>query len=206
MEQKSPFDKFFTPSIKQVPEVFRKQFLLTPENGNKIIFEGIMEEVWHKPKIFKPLFWLMGKLGFFIPYTGENIAARVEIIAEVDKNKQVVHKFKRNFFFPKPTSFNSIMFYDHEKEELAEMLGPFNILYFTWEAAYIAPNTFKFRSSKMAIQILGYKIWLPKFIWICFGFVEFNQFANEDGSTTIDMSVKLPILGDFFGYRGRFRI
>ena len=165
-----------------------------------------MEEVWHRPKWLAPLFWLMGKLGFFIPYVGKHIPARVTITAKQNADGQVLHIFNRHLSFPKPFSFNSTMLYDHKKDELAEMMGPSNLLYFTWVAAFEALNTFTFKSSKMAIQLLGFKIWLPRFLWMWLGEVDFRQTANPDDSTTIELAVRLPLFGDFFGYKGRYRV
>jgi hypothetical protein len=203
----SPFTHIFEIDGVDIPDVFEAQFLHTPDDPYKLRMEGTMHKVWHNPAWLAPLFWLMGKFGLFIPYKGEDIPTTVEITPGHAEDNIPTHAFKRKIYFPKPYEFNTVMLYDPERRQLAEMLGPSYFLYMVWEAAFSPPDTFTFSTDAVALKFGKLKLWLPRWMWIWLGKVEFRQKSHsmDDGLTSLDLVVKHPLFKDFFGYSGSFR-
>jgi hypothetical protein len=203
---KSPFEHIFVQSRHEVPPVFQDQFLFSSDDPHLIILEGEMQHVWHRPKWLKPLFWLMGKLSIFIPYTGENIPTKVTIQSGKNNLGQPTHSFDRHLEFPNPYDFNTVMLFDPERDELAEKLGWKQILYMAWQGNLSKPDEFSFQTKSVALKFGDKKIWLPRWVWICLGEVLFTQKALSENTTSINLVVKHPLLGDFFGYQGIFEV
>ena len=202
----SPFTTIIGPHLDSVPQAFKDQFLYTPEDPYDLILEGVMEEIWHNPRWLRPLFWVMGKLGIFVPYTGRNVQATVTIQAGYDNEGNPYHTFNRHLKFPKPYNFNTIMAYDTKKDHLVEMLGPGGFLYMVWQADFTPQKEFTFKTQAVAIKIGKLKLWLPRWLWIWMGEVSFKQIAisDKDDTSQLEVAVKHPLFDNFFGYRGTF--
>lgn len=205
---RSPFTQIFKTDGADIPPAFRSQFLHTPDDPYKLRLEGTMHKVWHNPAWLGPLFWLMGKFGFFIPYKGEDIPAVVEITPGYIDGHIPTHAFNRQLHFPRPYAFNTVMLYDPGRGKVAEYLGPSGILYMVWDAAFSPPNTFTFSTDAVALRFDKLKLWLPRWMWMLLGKVEFRQTADPTDSdlTSLDLVVKHPFFKDFFGYSGTFKI
>ena len=206
VSMQSPFENIFKLHGDKVPAVFKEQFLYTSDDPYLLVLEGEMLRVWHRPAWLKPLFWLMGKIGVFIPYTGENIPTRVEIRSGIDHMGQPFHSFNRHLDFPKPFSFNTVMLFDFASQELAERLGPKKMLLMTWKAEFSEPDRFSFQTKGVALQFGKKRVILPRWIWIWLGEVFFQQKALTNNTTRIKLLVKHPIFGAFFGYTGVFEV
>jgi hypothetical protein len=207
MKPKSPFEPIFASAQSQVPPAFRDQFLLSEDDPHTVLLAGRMKRVWHNPQWLGPLFWLIGKLGGFVPYQGEDIASSVRITAGTNAQGEPTHVFERHLEFRKPYDFNSVMLWDGKQDALADIIGLGGVLYFTYTSAFTPPDTFTFETKRMAIRLGNLKLWLPRWIWRpMFGKVYFHQKALSDTGFEMDLVIKHPLFGDFFGYEGVFEV
>ncbi|MCL4867879.1 MAG: DUF4166 domain-containing protein [Anaerolineae bacterium] len=204
----TPLAKLFVGQEEHLPLAFKEQFLATPEREYDVVLEGVMHTIWHKPKWLKPLFYLLGKLGILVPKTGENIPTKLEVVPGYLPDGQPYHEWNRTFAFPDPVQFFTRVVYDHQQDNLADLVGPGYRLHMVWQGRYIPPRSFTLETVTNALRIGHTIIYLPKWIWLpLLGRVQFIQTARADAEDTIDVDLRIlhPFLGEVFGYQGTFR-
>src|SRR5256885_17199673 len=67
----SPLEPIF--GRAQVPAAFKAQFLPSVDDPCRIVLEGTLHHVWHRPRWLRPLFQLLGRLHILVPDTGTEI-------------------------------------------------------------------------------------------------------------------------------------
>ena len=60
----SPLEPIFASHEADIPLAFREQFLYSPDDTHRVVLEGKMHHIWHRPKWLLPLFKLVGRLGY----------------------------------------------------------------------------------------------------------------------------------------------
>jgi hypothetical protein len=208
MKPKTPLQKLFEGYESEIPFAFQEQFLATPEREYDIVLEGVMHEIWHRPRWFRPLFWLLGKSGILVPQTGRNVATTLAVIPGYLADGRPYHEWNRTFAFKKPVRFNTAVIYDTTYQNIADLVGPGRRLHMVWDGKFTPPRSFTLDTIANAIRVRGRVYYLPKWLWAALlGRVKFIQqaHADEDDKVDVDLRIVHPILGEVFGYRGTFR-
>jgi len=205
----SPLEPIFAFERESVPPAFRAQFLHSPDDPFRVVLEGRLHEIWHKPRWLKPLFWALGQAGILVPKSGHNIPSTLEVIPARHPNGEPYHRWNRTLQFTPPVHFNTTIVYDPETRYVADLVGPHDFLYLVWKAKFWPPSTFTLDTEACAAQIGRQKLWLPRWLWpLLLGVVRFVQKADLDTEDTvhIELIISHPLFGDFFGYTGTFHV
>src|SRR5436309_1190675 len=76
----SPLEPIF--GRAQAPAAFKAQFLHSVDDPCRIVLEGTLHHVWHRPGWLRPLFQLLGRLHILVPDTGTEIPTTLEVIGQ----------------------------------------------------------------------------------------------------------------------------
>lgn len=207
----SPLEPVFAAHEAEMPFAFREQFLASPDAAFDVVLRGQMHRIWRRPRWLAPLFKALGRARILVPETGRNIPTVLRVLARRNAAGRPYHVWHRTFWFPgrRPLPFPTTIIYDPAIEQVVDLVGPNNILYMVWKARFTPPDTFTLDTHSIAVQLRGRRIWLPRLIWRwAFGVVRFVQRAdrNREGTVHIELIIRHPLLGDFFGYNGTFRV
>ena len=196
----SPFERDL--EFKNIPEVFRQQYLYSVDDPYTIIFEGEADRVWHKPRWLTPFFWFLTWFQIFFPETGENIPTQLHIIGGRDSLRQPFHKWNRTFHFKRDRYFNAVMAYDEKVKAVIEKMGPFGFLQIFWKIEFFHPNRLTISSVKCCMDFRIFRLFLPLFLYPT---VIASETALADNEIYLELVASHPWLGDIFGYSGTFR-
>lgn len=180
----------------------------SPDKPFHLVIDGYLD-VWYRPKWLAPLFWALEKIGILVSETGENIPVTMQVEAEFDKDNKPVHFWNRTFRFKTLRYFNTILPYDYELNEVGDFIGKGRFVYIVWEARYHPPMRFTLNTKTCAIHVGNHFFWLPRWIWErMFGVLQCEQRADDmtGNSYSLELVIRHPWFGDFFGYKGRFSI
>ena len=199
----TPFSFGLEPYIEQLPLTFREQFLLAPDAGYQVKFEGQMERIWHRPRWLWPFFYALAWADMLFPEVGENVPATMVIAAGFDTNGQPYQTWQRTFEFTTPRRFNAVMAYDSTRNRVVEWMGPAKLLQITWEVAFDPPRIMRITTHKVAIRLGRWSLVVPRWASMT---VHAIERAKADDIIHINLTVSHPWLGAIFGYEGSFRM
>ncbi len=205
----SPLEPTFAGhAAADIPMPFRRQFLHAADEPHGPSLIGTMRKIWFRPRWIAPVIWVSGKLGVLVPRGGDDVPTRLDVLAGRDGSGRPYHVWKRTFDFPAgPHEFPTTIVYDDEFEDVADIVGPGGFIYLVWRARFHPPATFTLDTLAAAICVGRHKLWLPRWLWPwLLGVVQFRQVARPDDSIGVDIVISHPLLGDFFGYDGTFRV
>lgn len=199
----SPLIPVFAPHGDALPLPFRTQFLAP---GAEV--RGVMDEIWY-PRVFAPLYWLLGKLGILVPANAGAVPTVMAIIPGAGADGRPLQRWNRTFDLPggRQVHFDTIVVYDEALACAADIVGVGNFLYLAWSMTFHAPDTLEIRREACAIQIFGRRLWLPRWLWfVTLGRETFHQWAEGDDRIRIELAIDHPWFGRVFIYRGAFRV
>jgi hypothetical protein len=202
---RSPFEDVFIDA--PAPPVFEAQFLHAPEDAQPQVLEGEMTRVWLRHTWLRPIMWLLSRFGVLIGKTGEHIPTRLEIIATRNAEGVPHQAYQRTLRFDTTETFNTVMSYLPKHQRAAEFFGPFGAMYMIWKAEFEPPDRLSMSTAHFGFRVFGVLITLPALLsrWM-FGNAGFVQKALSEDTTSIDLVISHPVLGDIFGYEGIFKI
>lgn len=204
---RSPFEPLFADKAG-VPAAFAEPFFHAPDDPYSVRLEGTMHRVWHRPAALRPVFWLLGKMGILVPHVAEDVPMTVTIRPERSAAHGAIQVWERAFAFPRPVRFRTTTLYDPELGKLADLVGPGNALYMTWETRRPEPGRFEVETHACAVRVGGRKVWLPRGLArLLFGSMRFAQVADPraDDTMRIDLVIEHPLFGKIFGYEATLR-
>jgi len=195
----SPFEQDL--GSKDLPEVFRQQYLYSVDEPYTVIFEGDADRVWHKPQWLTPFFWILTWFQIFFPETGEKIPTQLHIIGGRDSLNKPFHKWNRTFRFKRDRYFNAVMTYDDGMGAVIEKMGLFGIIQIFWKMEFLAPNRLTISSMKCCMDFGIIRMFLPIFLYPS---VMVKETAVANNEIYLELVASHPWLGDIFGYSGTF--
>jgi hypothetical protein len=204
---RSPLEPVFAGHAR-IPHAFSEQFLHNEERPFGMLLEGVMETIWHRPAVLRPLFWLLGKLGILVAQNAHDVPTTLVVRPGHDATDGLYHIWDRTFAFANPVRFRTTIIYDPALGEVVDLVGPRNVLYMVWDARFHPPDRFTLDTRACALRFGSRKLWMPRWFWkLLLGTVTFSQVADSvDGDTVrVDLLIRHPIFGSIFGYQGRFR-
>jgi hypothetical protein len=116
-------------------------YLLAADASHRIVLEGTMELVWHRPHWLWPLFWLLTCFDLLFPETGTEIRATMTVSGWRSATGEGYHTRERTFAFPRLRRFNAVMVYDLRHNRVVERLGPGQLLQMAWDIQLRPPAT-----------------------------------------------------------------
>jgi hypothetical protein len=205
----SPLQPIFEASEAPVPAAFRAQFLHSVDDPSKIVLEGVLHHVWHRPGWLRPLFQFLGQLHILVPDTGVEIPTTLEVITSRLVDGRPIHVWRRAMHFTTVRLFPTTIVYDAGRDRVVDLVGPGNALHMVWRAKFRPPVTFTLDTDACGIYLMGRVRWFPRWFWPwLLGTVRFVQRAGSFDSNRVDIEIVIrhPLLGDVFGYDGTFSV
>ena len=208
MTSNTPLSKVFAGHEAQMPLAFKEQFLASPERDYDVVLEGVMHNIWHRPRWLRPLFFVLGRLGILVPRTGKAIPTKLVVVPGYLPNGDPYHQWNRTFTFASPVQFNTTVVFDKRMDNLADQVGVGRFLHMVWKGTFIPPRSFTLETVTNALQLGGRLWYLPQWLWLfLLGRVQFIQQAHEDNDNLMDVDLRIihPLFGEVFGYTGTFQ-
>ena len=205
----SPLEPIFEAADAPVPAAFRAQFLHSVDDPSKIVLEGALHHVWHRPAWLRPLFLFLGRLHILVPDTGFEIPTTLEVITNRLPDGRPSHIWQRTMHFRTARYFPTTIMYDARRHRVVDLVGPRNALHMVWRAKFHPPDTFTLNTHACGIYLVGRVRWLPGWLWPwLLGTVRFVQRAYSIDSNRVDLAIAIrhPLFGDVFGYDGTFSV
>lgn len=198
----SPFEPIL--SELSLPVIFQEQFLLSADAPYILVFEGAMDEVWHRPRWLWPFFWALAWFDMLFPETGRNVPASMQIIGGRDKNNLPLHHWHRTFAFPTARRhFNATMSYDPKLQAVTERMGPGSLIHMVWHISFSPPTQIEISSAACYLSVNAIKFQLHKFLY---PFVSVMETGITRDIIHVNLKVSHPLLGAVFGYAGNFHV
>src|SRR5579875_3275333 len=201
----SPFFPVLAGAVEELPGVLHDQYLLQPEDPYRVVLEGTMDRIWHRPFWLWPFLRLCALFDILFPEQGSDIEASMIVEGRHDKQGGGAQTWNRTFWFRKPRQFNATMVFDLCLARVVERMAPFGILEVIWNVAFEPPDTIRIETCGMRVGMNRLRIMLPRWASVE---VRVSETALLESNETIEVTLALrhPSLGEIFGYTGRFRV
>ncbi|MDQ2713928.1 MAG: TIGR01777 family oxidoreductase [Chloroflexota bacterium] len=201
----SPFFPVLAEVVEKLPEVLRDQYLVRSEDPYRVVLEGTMDRVWHRPFWLWPFFRLFAVFDILFPEQGRDIKASMIVEGRHDGQGGGAQTWYRTFQFRRPRQFNATMMFDLRLARVVEHMAPFGMLEVIWNVSFEPPDTIRIETCGMRVGVNCLRIALPRWASVE---VRVSETALLDSRETIAVSlaVRQPWLGEIFGYTGRFQV
>ncbi len=201
----SPFDQIFAAYVETLPSVLRDHYLVSADTPYRVVLEGTMDRIWHRPAWLRPFFWLLIWMDLLFPETGTQIPATMTVTGQRTTNGQDYQTWDRTFVFPPLRRFNAVMVYDPLQSCVVERLGPGHLLQMAWSIRFVAPASIEIVTSNCTLRLGRWRLRLPHFLYPSVRAVE-TALLDQPDTIHIDLMMTHAWLGPIFGYDGRFRL
>ena len=199
----TPFRAVLAPHIAVLPPALRDHYLVSATTPYRIVLEGRMDRIWHRPAWLWPLFWFLTLADMLFPETGVDVPAIMTVTGGRDRQGRPYQTWNRSFQFPRSRCFNAMMIFDDQVACPVERLGPGQLLQMAWDVQFHAPATIEIRTTGCGLRIGQQYMRLPRFCYPTVRAIEIALPARDD-AIHIDLSIEHPLLGRIFGYEGTF--
>jgi uncharacterized protein (TIGR01777 family) len=201
----SPFFPVLGGAAEALPKVLREQYLLRPADDERVVLEGTMDRIWHRPFWLWPLFRLLAVFDILFPEQGSNIQASMTVEGLPNEYACGAQLWRRTFLFHTPRRFDATMAFDPKLARVVERVRPGGVLEVVWNVAFEPPATIRIVTEGMRLGVGWFRITLPR--WSAVE-VHVSETALEEQrqQIAVDLVVQHPWLGAIFGYAGRFQV
>jgi uncharacterized protein len=201
----SPFFPLLASIRDDLPEVLRDQYLVRPTDPYRVVFEGIMDRIWHRPFWLWPVLRVCACFDILFPEQGKDIGALMVVEGQYDGQGGGGQTWKRTFRFRHPRHFNATMRFDLYQARVVEHMAPLDLVEVVWNVRYEKPSTIYIETEGIRVGVSRFRVTLPR--WAS-AQVRVRETALVDRPETIivDLRVQQPWLGEIFGYTGQFRV
>ncbi len=201
----SPFFPVLGGVTEALPGVLRAQYLLRPTDDERVVLEGAMDRIWHRPFWLWPFFRLLALFDILFPEQGHNIQASMVVEGQPNEYACGAQTWCRTFLFRTPRHFDATMEFDPTLGRVVEHVGPDGVLEVVWDVTFEPPATIRIVTSGLRVGVGRFRIRLPRWATVE---VQVSEMALEAQSQqiTVDLEVRHPWLGAIFGYAGRFQV
>ncbi len=205
MEVQSPFFPVLGEIAERMPGVLRDQYLVRPEDNYRVVLEGSMDRIWHRPFWLWPFFRLLAAFNILFPDQGRDIAVLMVVEGQHDKQGNGIQTWYRTFGFRKSRKFDATMGFDFRLARVIEWIGPGRILKVIWNVTFEPSATIHIVTEGIQIGVGKWRLLLPH--WAAVE-VRASETVLTDRSDTIEvyLVVRHLWLGEIFGYTGRFQV
>jgi hypothetical protein len=200
----SPFTSALAPFLHALPPAFREQFLLPADASWRVLLEGRMERVWHRPRWVRPVLRLLARWAVLYPETGENVPTRMLIAPGRDGHGRPSHVWRRTFAFPDERRIDAEIVYEPKLNQVVEWMGPRKSFEMAWRPFFLPPRSIVVRAELRAIRLARLRVPLPRALRVTACAID--TAGPGDDELRCDLVVSHPLLGPVFGYVGDFRV
>ncbi len=169
-------------------------------------YRGVLKKVWRrsgwKGRIVKPFLKMTSRMDILFAYTGEEIP--FELINRVSylPNGRLSMTWERLFYFPQGRQrFIAIMVYDPQRQFIIDYLGNQGQLEVELHAQ-ISKNAMSIIAGRQWWRVGYWRLPFPKLLA---GQALVREW-QEGEEFCISVTIQNPLLGQFFGYEGRFEL
>lgn len=78
----SPFGPLFAAYPETLPVALRDHYLVSADTPYRVVLEGAMNRIWHRPAWLWPFFWLLIWIDLLFPETGTQIPATMTVTGQ----------------------------------------------------------------------------------------------------------------------------
>ena len=178
---------------QKLPEVIQRHYQITGNQQSHL--EGTMEIAY--PGYLFPLIWSIHLFGGLVLWPGPAVRAEVDKTAD----GEILH-WRRTMTYPdgKTDYFRSQMLYSAEHELMEVIIGFGFGLLLTVE---VNNGDLIYRSKGHFWQCGSYRVNIPD--WLLLGTATISEHALSEGEFYLDFTIRHPLWGVRYYYRGRFR-
>lgn len=217
LESLSPFFPILGGRAEDLPEVLRDQYLVGPEDSYRVVLEGTMDRIWHRPFWLWPFLRLLATFDILFPEQGNNIEASMIVEGQHGRQGGGAQTWRRTFHFRRPRKFNATMMFDQRLARVVERLGPFGVLEIVWNVTFEPPATIRIKTEGIRLGMGKRRIVLPRWatveIWASeTALGQQGNMGEQDlpgiqrDMIAVDLLVRQPWLGEIFGFAGHFQL
>ena len=199
----SPFEAVLDRDANALPRQFVDQYFVRPSDVDHAVLVGSMSRIWHRPRWIWPMLRVLAVFDIIFPEQGINVPAEMTIQGLRDSSGRPAQAWRRSFALLSPRRFDAIMSFDRDMDRVVEWLKPWNLIEVIWDVAFDPPRTIRITAARMRLGRGSRRVTLPT--WMV-PRVSAIETAVGDHEITISLVVSHPLLGDFFGYDGRFNV
>jgi uncharacterized protein DUF4166 len=200
---RSPFGALFAAYVEPLPAVLRDHYLVSADTSYRVVLEGTMDRIWHRPAWLWPFFWLLIWMDLLFPETGTQIPATMTVTGGRAANGHDYQTWDRTFKFASHRHFNAIMVYDSEQNCVVERLGPGHRLQMAWAIHFLAPASIEIVTTNCTLRLGRWRVQLPHVLYPSVRAVE-TALLDQPDTIHIDLAMTHVWLGPIFGYDGTF--
>ena len=202
---RSPFAHIFAAYSEMPPSVLCDQYIVSADTPYRVILEGTMDRIWHRPAWLWPFFWLLIWIDLLFPETGTHIPATMNVTGRRAANGHDYQTWDRTFVFPPLRRFNAIMVYDPTQDCVVERLGPGHLLQMAWTIRFLAPASIEIMTTSCTVRVGRQRFHLPDFLYPSVRAVQ-TALLDRPDTIHIDLVMTHAWLGPIFGYNGKFSL
>jgi hypothetical protein len=184
--------------------VFREQFLVPANASWRVLLEGQMETVWHRPRWLGPILRVLARWAVLYPETGQNVPTRMLIAPGRDRRGRASHVWRRTFTFGSKRRIDAEMVYEPKLQQVVEWMGPRNSFEMAWRPRFVPPRSVEIRAELQAIRLGTLRVPLPRALRVSARALD--SAGTGDDRVRCELVVSHPLLGPVFGYAGDFRV
>ncbi len=205
MGSHSPFFPVLAGVVEDMPRVLRDQYLVRPTDNYRVVLEGTMDRIWHRPFWLWPFLRLLAAFDILFPEQGSNVEASMMVEGRHDGQGGGAQTWRRTFRFRRPRRFDATMAFDLRLARVVEQMGPLGVLEVVWNVTFESPATIRIVTEGIRFGVGRRRIALPRWATVE---VRVSETALLDQSETIavELAVRQQWLGEIFGYAGRFQV
>jgi uncharacterized protein (TIGR01777 family) len=205
LESRSPFFPVLSGVVNDLPEVLRDQYLVRFEDPYRVVLEGTMDRIWHRPFWLWPFLRLLAIFDILFPEQGNDIEASMVVEGQPGRQGGGAQTWHRAFRFNKLRRFNATMVFDQRLARVVERLEPFGILEVVWNVTFEPPDTIRIGTEDIRAGVDRCRMVLPRWVSVE---VEVSETAllDRNGTIAVAFVIRQPWLGEIFGYTGRFQV
>ncbi|HEY1350236.1 MAG TPA: TIGR01777 family oxidoreductase [Ktedonobacteraceae bacterium] len=201
----SPFFPVLAAVREDLPAVLRDQYLVRPTDPYRVVLEGTMARIWHRPAWLWPVLRVCACLHILFPEQGTNIVGSMIVEGQHDRRGRGTQIWNRTFQFRTPRYFNATMHFDLRLARVVEQLAPSGLLEVIWDVRYEKPSTIYIETEGIRFRVGRFQVTLPRWAGVQVRVRE-TALVNQSETITVDLRVEQPWLGEIFGYSGQFRV
>jgi uncharacterized protein (TIGR01777 family) len=205
MGSHSPFFPVLAGAVEGMPGVLRDQYLVRPADDYRVVLEGTMDRIWHRPFWLWPLFRLLAVFDILFPEQGRNVEASMVVEGLHDGQGGDVQTWRRAFAFRRPRRFDATMTFDPRLARVVEHVRPGGVLEVVWNVRFEPPATIWIVTEGMRFGVGRCRMTLPRWAAVEVRVSE-TALGDQSDAIAVDLVVRQRWLGEIFGYAGRFQV
>lgn len=201
----APFFPVLAQAHEELPEVLRDQYLLRPTDPYRVIFEGTMDQIWHRPAWLWPALRVGACFAILFPEQGNNIDASMIVEGQYDRHGRGTQTWNRTFLFRTPRHFNATMRFDLRLARVVEHMAPLDLLEVVWDVRWEKPFTIYIETAGIRVGVGRFRVRLPRWASVQVQVTE-TALVDQNEAIAVDLRIHQSWLGEIFGYTGQFRV